>query len=60
MSDIWPREEDDFIEFGSTGWVPGRDGTFRNKETGQTMDSDGRVYDRFGELERDPTEDQET
>ena len=53
---IWPREEGDYMEIGDTGWVPIKGGAFYNRYTEQTMDADGRIFDRFGELEYDPTE----
>lgn len=44
----------DEMEIGESGWVPEPNGWFRNKLTGERMDAEGRVYDRFGELVSDP------
>ncbi len=57
VDEVWPRQEDDFIEFGSTGLVPGKDGWFYNTKTGETISPDGTVYDRFGEIVSYPEED---
>lgn len=47
----------DHMELGETGIVPLENGKFLNKQTGETVDSKGRVFDKFGELIYDPESD---
>ncbi len=56
MDEVWPRSEDDQIEIGGSGWIPAKEGTFKNRETGQTMDAEGRIFNESGEMEFDPDE----
>jgi hypothetical protein len=53
---MWPREEDDFMEIGNTGWIPAAEGWFYNKHTGNSMDEIGREYDASGKLIYDPND----
>lgn len=54
---MWPYEEDDFMELGESGWVPTKNGGFKNKYNGHTIDEIGREYDEDGVLIFDPNED---
>jgi hypothetical protein len=46
--------EDDFMELGDSGLVPISDGWLLNTYTKETIDPEGRVYDKFGEVVFDP------
>jgi hypothetical protein len=48
--------DNDFMELGDTNLVPMPDGWFLNKETGETIDPNGYVYDKSGEVIFDPFE----
>lgn len=47
---MYPYLEDDFMEIGTTGWVPVGEGWFEHKETGNKIDPDGNEYDKNGNL----------
>ena len=54
---MWPYEEDDFMELGESGWIPVKNGGYKNKYTGHTLDESGREYDENGVLIFEPDED---
>jgi hypothetical protein len=51
---MWPYNEDDHMELGSTGWVSVGEGTYLNKYTNHTIDEFGREYDANGIIIYDP------
>jgi len=44
----WPNIEDDFMEYGDTGWVSAGNNTFINVKTGNYIDEKGIEYDADG------------
>lgn len=46
----WPKLEDDFMEYGNTGWVALEEGKYKNIHTGFIMDENGTVYDQQGNI----------
>jgi hypothetical protein len=51
---MWPYNEDDFMEIGTSGWIPVGEGSYLNKHTGHTIDELGREYNEKGILIYDP------
>ena len=51
---MWPYNEDDNMEIGTTGWIPVGEGSFRNKITGHIIDESGIEYDEFGNIVSHP------
>lgn len=51
--------EDDYMELGDTGLVPIKDGWLLDERTGNTIDPDGRIYNKLNELVWDPFADEE-
>jgi len=45
---MWPYNEDDFMEYGETGWFSIGEGWLENKITGNKISPDGIEYDRDG------------
>lgn len=54
---MWPREESDEMEIGESGWVPTKDGGYKNIHNGHKIDEDGREYDSDGKLIFSPNDD---
>lgn len=46
----WPRLEDDFMEYGNTGWTALGEGKYKNIYTGYTMDENGTIFDEQGNI----------
>lgn len=44
----WPRVEDDFMEYGDSGWVAFGEGKYKNIHTGFIMDETGNIFDEHG------------
>ncbi len=40
----WPRIEDDFMEYGNTGWVAIGEGRYKNIYTGNIMNENGAIF----------------
>lgn len=53
---MWPYEESDQMEIGESGWVPCKNGGYKNIYNGHTMDDTGKEYDENGLLIFDPDE----
>lgn len=51
-----PYEEDDYMEIGNSGWIPIKNGCYKNKHNGHIIDEMGKEYDEDGELIYDPEE----
>lgn len=47
---------DDFMEMGDSGIVPLKDGWFLNKNTGETIDPHGVIYNKEGDVVYDPSD----
>ena len=56
---MWPYNEDDSMELGTTGWIPVGEGTFRHKITGHFIDETGIEYDENGKIVFDPNQPKE-
>lgn len=54
---MWPYEESDHMEIGDSGWVPIKNGCYKNIHNNHTIDESGREFDEDGELIYDPLED---
>lgn len=54
---MWPYEEEDFMEIGNSGWVPVKNGGYKNKYNGHYIDEMGKEYDEDGLLIYNPEED---
>lgn len=50
MVNMWPYNEEDHMEIGTSGWVAIGEGVWRNKFTGHTIDDTGREFDAEGNL----------
>jgi hypothetical protein len=46
----WPRLEDDFMEYGDTGWVALGEGKYQNIYTRYIMDANGILFDEYGNV----------
>ena len=44
----WPNIEDDFMEYGDTGWVSAGNNQFINVKNGHYIDENGIEYDADG------------
>lgn len=56
---VWPREEGDFMEIGTSGWVAITDGAFFNKNTGIYMNAEGKLFSSLKEMkEHDNAQDE--
>jgi len=44
----------DEMEIGNSGWVPTKDGGYKNIHNNHTLDSNGREYDENGNLIYNP------
>lgn len=53
---MWPYNENDFMEIGTSGWVAIGEGIWLNKNTGHTVDELGREFDENGNLIKDSDE----
>lgn len=53
---MWPYEEDDQMEIGDSGWYPIKNGGYKNKYNGHTIDESGKEYDENGMLIFNPDE----
>lgn len=51
----WQYQGDDFMEIGDTGLVPIKDGWFYNKNTRESIDPNGVIYNEDGEVVYDPS-----
>ncbi len=51
---MWPYNEDDSMELGTTGWIPVGEGCFKHKVTGHIIDETGVEYDQNGKIVFDP------
>lgn len=49
----------DYIEYGDSGLIPMPDGWYYDKRNDYTIDPNGVVYDREGNIFYDPTEEDE-
>lgn len=56
---MWPKWEDDHMEYGEAHLIP-VEGGYQNSATGEFITEDGFVYDADGELIYDPYEDTES
>ena len=56
---MWPYNEDDSMELGTTGWIPVGEGSFKHKLTGHTIDYTGIEYDENGKIVFDPNQQKE-
>jgi hypothetical protein len=54
MGNMWPYNEDDFMEIGETGWIPIGQGSYLNKYNNHTIDECGKEYDEDGNIVYDP------
>lgn len=46
----WPKLENDFMEYGSTGWIAIGDGKYQNIHNGFIMDENGTIVDQQGNI----------
>jgi hypothetical protein len=53
---MWPYNEDDSMELGTTGWIPVGEGHFRHKITGHIIDETGIEYDQDGKIVFNPND----
>ena len=51
---MWPYEEHDHMEIGSSGWAPTKNGCYVNIYNNHTLDEMGREFDERGNLIFDP------
>jgi len=55
---MWPYEEDDQMQLGDTGWVPIKNGCYKNIYTNHIIDEMGREIDEHGNLIYDPADEE--
>lgn len=53
MVNMWPYNEDDYMEIGDSGWVAIGEGVWKNKHTGHTVTDAGLEFDAEGNLVED-------
>lgn len=47
---MWPYLEDDYMEYGDTGWVSIGEGWLEHQSSGHKMSPDGIEYDENGNI----------